>query len=168
MRRKRRSRMCCNPLVRAAAIAPPTRREISWKAYAIADLAPFLDKVNSGRDYERGLRKIFRSVQCLQCHLFGQERVVRGPDLTAVANRFNRRDLLEAILEPSKAISEQYASYVVTTKGGEQTQLQLITEQNNDHVTMITDLIARTEVTISAGQVQSRKMSRFAGRCRDS
>ena len=41
-----------------------------------------------------------------------------GPDLTTVVRRFNSRDLLEAVLEPDKVISDQFAaSMILTTKG---------------------------------------------------
>ena len=41
-----------------------------------------------------------------------------GPDLTAVSNRFSRRDILESIVAPSKSIAENYRSLeIVTTEG---------------------------------------------------
>ena len=42
-----------------------------------------------------------------------------GPDLTGIGGRFSPRDLLESIIEPSKEISDQYQSVLVTRKDGE-------------------------------------------------
>ncbi len=55
---------------------------------------------------------------CASCHRFGVDGGGIGPDLTAVAGRFNVRDLLELIVEPSKVISDQYAAVSIATKDG--------------------------------------------------
>jgi len=39
--------------------------------------------------------------------------------LTGVAGRFSVRDLLESIVEPSKAISDQYGAIVIRKKNGD-------------------------------------------------
>ena len=48
---------------------------------------------------------------CAACHRFG-EAIGKdvGPDLSTIASRFKRRDVLESILWPSKVISDQYKS----------------------------------------------------------
>ena len=69
------------------------------------------------RDLERG-RRLYGAVACAACHRFGVEGGGVGPDLTAVAGRFNVRDLLESIVEPSKVISDQYAAVSIATKDG--------------------------------------------------
>ena len=47
-----------------------------------------------------------------------------GPDLTSIPHKFDERYLVEAIVDPSKNISDQYGSSVVTlTSGGTQTGL---------------------------------------------
>jgi putative heme-binding domain-containing protein len=94
----------------------------------------------------------------LQCHKFGNEGGAVGPDLTAVASRFKRSDLLEAIIDPSKALSEQYASFIFTLKGGEFVTGQ-IAEENNDHVTLITDPIAGTRQDIGKTRIEGRQVS---------
>lgn len=42
-----------------------------------------------------------------------------GPDLSGVAGRFGLRDLLDAIVVPSKAISDQYEAVVIRKKNGQ-------------------------------------------------
>jgi putative heme-binding domain-containing protein len=41
-----------------------------------------------------------------------------GPDLTGAARRFGARDLLEAMIEPSRVISDQYRFSQVALKDG--------------------------------------------------
>ena len=45
---------------------------------------------------------------CIRCHRVAGAGGDSGPDLTAVGTRFGLRDLLEAIIEPSRVISSQY------------------------------------------------------------
>jgi putative heme-binding domain-containing protein len=59
----------------------------------------------------------FGAAQCAKCHRFGPTGETLGPDLTAIARRFQRREILEAIVYPSHNISDQYASKVVLSSG---------------------------------------------------
>ena len=81
------------------------------KEWQLADLAPLLDRVSRGRSFEAG-RAALLTAQCHLCHRVSSDPAmpagVVGPDLTAVASRFNRRDLLEQILDPSKVIDEKF------------------------------------------------------------
>jgi putative heme-binding domain-containing protein len=145
------------PLPKATVAVPPRAFQ---KAWTMADLTGELDAVGKGRNFARG-KEVFASTQCLQCHRFGRDGGNVGPDLSAVANRFNRHDLLETIIDPSKAISEQYASYVITTKKGE-TLMGQIVEENNDHLTLVTDPLAGTRQNVSPSQVASRDISKVS------
>ena len=57
-------------------------------------------------------------VQCKSCHRLegvGQEM---GPDLTEIARKQDRSQLLESILEPSKSIDPKYLTYLAETEDG--------------------------------------------------
>lgn len=56
--------------------------------------------------------------QCASCHRFGELGKEVGPDLTTIASRFKKKDLLESILWPSKTISDQYQSEMFELKDG--------------------------------------------------
>ncbi len=99
------------------------------KAYTMADLDPDLPRLPTGRNLARG-REIFASAQCLACHHFGQQGGNVGPDLSAVGSRFQLRDILEAIVDPSKVISDQYATVTFTMKGGDSYVGQIASENN--------------------------------------
>lgn len=62
-------------------------------------------------------RPIFEK-QCASCHRFGELGKDVGPDLTTIASRFKKSDLLEAILWPSKVISDQYQSEMFELSDG--------------------------------------------------
>jgi len=63
-------------------------------------------------------RPLYEKV-CAGCHRFG-EAIGKdvGPDLTTIASRFKKRDVLESILWPSKVISDQYKSEMFEMKDG--------------------------------------------------
>ena len=88
------------------------------KEWTVAELVPIVERGIGGQhDLERG-RQLYGAVACASCHRFGVDGGGVGPDLTAVAGRFNVRDLLESIVEPSKVISDQYAAVSIATKDG--------------------------------------------------
>jgi putative heme-binding domain-containing protein len=88
------------------------------KAWTVSELVPIVERgLNGPRDLERGHR-LFAEVACAACHRFRDEGGSVGPDLTGVAGRFSVHDLIEAIVEPSKVISDQYAAIVIRKKDG--------------------------------------------------
>ena len=99
----------------AAPAAIPAARQFV-KEWKMADVEPALTALGA-RDAGRG-RRLFTETGCVQCHRLGTEGGVVGPDLTAVSARFDRRALLESIIEPSRVIAESYRSVTVTMKSG--------------------------------------------------
>jgi putative heme-binding domain-containing protein len=86
--------------------------------WSMDDLTAALERVGSGRSFAKG-REAFAAAMCLACHRVGADPGgVLGPDLTAVASRFGRRDLLEAILNPSRAMDEKFRSAIFRLKDG--------------------------------------------------
>jgi len=89
------------------------------KEWTVDELVPIVEReLKGGRNFERG-RNLFGAVGCASCHRFDNDGASVGPDLTSVAGRFSVRDLLESIVEPSKAISDQYGAIVIRKKNGD-------------------------------------------------
>jgi competence ComEA-like helix-hairpin-helix protein len=103
----------------SAAAPPPTTSRPVVKAWTVDDLVPVLEAgLKKKRDFDRG-RVLFGEAKCFSCHRFSNEGGAQAPDLTGAAGRFNVRDLLESIVEPSKEISDQYAAVVITLNNGQ-------------------------------------------------
>ncbi len=67
--------------------------------------------------YENG-RSLFHAIGCAACHRMAGFGGDIGPDLTSIRNKFDAAYVLESILDPSKVISDQYGSSMITTKSG--------------------------------------------------
>jgi len=88
------------------------------KAWTLDDLKSTVAIDASAGDAQRG-EKIFRDALCSRCHRSGARGPAIGPDLTFVARRFSRRDMLESIISPSLAVAEQYRNIQVVTESGQ-------------------------------------------------
>ena len=115
------------------------------KAWTLPELEAALDKLKDRKpDLARG-KELYTQAQCAQCHLFRDAGGNVGPDLTAVAQRFGRHDILESITDPSKVVSEQYAMVTLTIldgKGGTAQVSGLVKEETSATVTILTDPLA--------------------------
>ena len=85
------------------------------KAWKTADLEDKLAKVGNAA---KGRDAYFAS-QCIKCHRLGTEGGAIGPDLTAISSRFDRKAILESILDPSKVLSDQYQNETINTLNGQ-------------------------------------------------
>ena len=100
-------------------------------------------------DPERG-SKVFATAQCAACHRFGTVGDTVGPDLTSVARRFTRNEVLESILYPAHVISDQYMSRKVLTLDGK-VYVGLVAEQSDGRLSVRDS--NNQSVTIAAGDV---------------
>jgi putative heme-binding domain-containing protein len=69
------------------------------------------------RNYEAG-KNLYHATSCAKCHRIGGEGGALGPDLSTAGKKFSVEDMLAAIIEPSKVISDQYGSQQVLTSDG--------------------------------------------------
>jgi putative heme-binding domain-containing protein len=99
-------------------------------------------------------QKAYQKASCVQCHRFGDLGNEVGPDLTDVGKRFKRKDLIEAILYPSKTISDLWQSAVIKTYDG-RTLSGVIESQ--DASQLVIRLVTNERVTLQKSQIQSRE-----------
>lgn len=91
----------------------------------------------NGRNFENG-RRAFAAASCVLCHRFAGEGGATGPDLTQAAGRFSVHDLTEAVIEPSKVVSDQYRAMVVETLDGTSVTGRVVSE-NETSIVVLTD-----------------------------
>ena len=95
------------------------------KEWTLDDLANAAANDSSPRSFENG-KKMYSAAACVLCHQLGGDGRVFGPDLTSVASRFSRRDILESIVAPSKIVSEKYRNVTIETTDGESHTGQIV------------------------------------------
>ena len=76
---------------------------------------------------------MFTASLCRTCHQVKGEGGIAGPDLTQLGTRFSNKDMLEAIIAPSKTISDQYGSTVFFLKTGGSVLGRLIRQDNEKY-----------------------------------
>jgi putative heme-binding domain-containing protein len=130
------------------------------KEWTMADLLPTLDEVGRGRDFKRG-KLAYEDAQCLACHRFGNEGGSTGPDLTAVSSRFQLRDILESIIEPSKVISEQYANTTLRLTSGDVIEGRIVQELDDKYVVQPNPL-EPAKVEVKKAEVKSKSLSKVS------
>lgn len=83
-------------------------------------LRKYRSAARSGGDPEKG-KALFqdKKTACATCHTVDGKGGKVGPDLYAAGDKFGRKDLVEAILDPSASIMTGYATTVLTKRGGD-------------------------------------------------
>ena len=111
-----------------------------------------------GADRARGQR-LFTEIGCAQCHRVGNEGGLAGPDLTAVGARFDRRALLESIIDPSRVIADVYRNVTISTKSGAIHDGRVVSE-NAKSVTLATNPADPDhQERVSKQEIVSRRVS---------
>ncbi len=103
-------------------------------------------------DAARGA-KLFSSsaVQCAKCHrMGGTGPELLGADLSKIGAKYNRAQLLESLLEPSKLVDPQYQAVIVRKKDGD--VLSGIVVSRTEQELVLRD--AEKEVRLPASAVQ--------------
>jgi putative heme-binding domain-containing protein len=95
---------------------------------------------------------------CAACHRFGSIGTDIGPDLTTLSSRFQKKDIVEAILWPSKTISDQYDVTMIETTDGKTLAGFIVREEGDKLVMRTADTVGRS-FEVPKAQVKSRQKS---------
>lgn len=152
----------------ASSIAPPPVKKASLpkpigpgKDWTLEDILAASKGGLRGRDFKAG-KRAYAAAKCIVCHRFDGEGGATGPDLTNLSGRFSVKDMAEAIVNPSKVISDQYKAHIIVTKGGK-TYTGRIASEDKGVVTVLTDPEDGTKVAkIPAGEVDIKKVSKVS------
>lgn len=126
--------------------------------YTVEDLLSYLASEQAAPSARRGAA-VFVKAQCAKCHRFDGQGESVGPDLTTVASRFTRKELLEAVLHPSQFISSQYASQTVLTTDGRQLTGLVVPGPAGQTVVI---LPTAERVSLSNSQIEATRPSKLS------
>lgn len=125
-------------------VAELPKAEGPGQAWTIDQVRALAKNQLKNRDFANG-QKMFAAARCVLCHRFAGDGGATGPDLTQLAGRFNIEALTEAIMDPSKVISDQYKASTVVTSAGRTINGRIVSE--NDHqISVLTDPEDSTKV----------------------
>lgn len=126
------------------------------KSYTTDEIVALAESGLKKRNFEQG-KAMFSAVLCINCHHFGSRGGNTGPDLTGSGNRYTIRDLTENITEPSKVISDQYPSEVITLKNGQTVVGRVVVEENNTLFVMTSAFAPNALTPVADADITERK-----------
>jgi len=109
------------------------------KQWTVEELVDFVSTSDRHPDFERG-KAMFAAAQCYKCHRMGVQGGILGPDLTSAGGKFNVRDMLTSIIEPSKVISDQYGATQFLTDRGDLVTGRVI-NMNRGKLSVMTNML---------------------------
>jgi putative heme-binding domain-containing protein len=101
------------------------------KNYQLKDMDTLFAAELKNRNFKTG-KSMYIATTCIRCHAIKGEGGNVGPDLTQIGTRFSTKDIMEAILLPSKTISDQYATTEFQLKNGK-SMVGKITNQDDEN-----------------------------------
>ena len=112
-------------------------------------------------DAARGEKVFFveGGVQCFQCHRANGRGRDFGPDLSRVGQKYTRVQLLDSILNPSKAIDPAFATYQVETKNDLSYSGLLVRKSSDEVVLKDANL---NEVHVKASEMKTLESSKVS------
>lgn len=138
----------------------PVKARAFVQAWKMEEIVPALAQVGQGRNFAQG-KDAYIAAQCATCHRLGNEGGAVGPDLTAVSSRFTRVDVLSAVIEPSKVVSEQYLNTTFLLKNDQDVTGRIL-EENDQKVVLLTDALNNVRTEVKKADVKSRAASKLS------
>jgi len=112
-------------------------------------------------DAARGEKVFFTEggVQCFLCHRVRDRGRDFGPDLSRIGQKYTRAQLLDSVLNPSKAIDPAFATYQVETKN-DLSYSGLLVRKSSDEVVLKDANLNEVHVKVSEMKtLESSKVS---------
>lgn len=97
-------------------------------------------------------KQALTAATCLKCHRLGDEGGQVGPDLSSVGKRFDKRMLLESILEPSKVVDPKYRNVAYLLDDGKIVAGRPVSV-GSKQIVVETDPVSATTVTIDRAAI---------------
>lgn len=114
------------PAANPFADLPPV--EGPGRAWTVEEAVAAAEKGLVNRDLARG-KQMFHATLCAACHRFNGEGGATGPDLTSIGARFSIADLVDAIINPNNAVSDQYQFDLIALKDGSSVTGKVLNEE---------------------------------------
>jgi putative heme-binding domain-containing protein len=131
-------------------------KESQPNRWSYEELAAYLESPEGRAGSPSRGAQAFTTAQCIKCHRFNGRGEGIGPDLTTVAQRFQRKEILESIIYPNQVVSDQYASQIVVAGGKTYTGIAA-RSANGDMTVLQADA---TKVQLAAADIEDVQTSK--------
>jgi putative heme-binding domain-containing protein len=132
-----------------------------WREWSLEEALSAVENNSGNADLENG-KQMFEAARCKSCHIFKGEGGVIGPDLTQLGTRFTTKDILEAIIDPNKVVSDQYAATVFAMKDGSSIVGRLVGEDEDSYSISQNPFAPQVVREVSKSEVLSKKYSHIS------
>ncbi len=112
---------------------PPPGKLDPKKLPPIATLAKKVGNAENGKQVMA--KSLTGESQCLKCHMVRGTGGSIGPDLSMIGKKGSKENLYESIIEPSKAIADQYRSWRIDSDDG-QSITGLLVQETETNLTL--------------------------------
>ncbi|MBU6174711.1 MAG: c-type cytochrome, partial [Planctomycetes bacterium] len=129
------------------------------RKWTVNDALTALESKESKPNFEAG-KNLYHATSCSKCHRLGGEGGAIGPDLSTAGRKFSPTDLMEAIIDPSKAISDQYGSHQVLTADGKTIEGRAV--EIGDEVYVYTISPDAKPLVIKKNEIEAMKPSKVS------
>lgn len=134
-----------------AFLKAPAAGSFNPEAYRVAAL-----KAKGSVEHGRALFRDLKGLACIKCHTVQKEGGAVGPELSSVAAKYPRDELITSVLYPSARISSGYEPVVVATADGR--VLTGVVKSDTPEALEIEDADAR-RIRIPRDEIDERKRS---------
>jgi putative heme-binding domain-containing protein len=139
------------PEAKASALFNIAAKEVNVDEFAAAAV-----NEQGNPTHGRAMFLDLKGVACAKCHRVGKEGGEVGPDLSGIGLKYNRNQLIESVLYPSKQILDGYDVTILETKAG-QVLTGIVRAEADGAVTLI-DAEGKKH-TVKTADVESRAKS---------
>jgi putative membrane-bound dehydrogenase-like protein len=124
-----------------------------------AEYAAFAAKTDGNAERGRALFADLKGAACLKCHKVGEQGGDAGPALNGIATKYNRAQLIESVLYPSKQILDGYHQTQIRTSDGQ--VLAGIVRSESPEELVLVDAEGRKH-TLKKDEIEARKTSNLS------
>lgn len=128
------------------------------RAWTVDEVVKLAEEGLEGRDKKKG-EEMYRASLCAACHRFGGQGGAQGPDLSNLTGRFTVRDVAEAIIEPSKVISDQYGFHEITTNDGKTIVGKILEEKDETLILSSNPFDYGQKTEVKRSDIKATKLS---------
>ena len=111
------------------------------------------------QDFNRG-KAMFSASMCNLCHTMRGEGGTIGPDLTELGTRFSYKDMMIAIVDPSRTVSDQFAATVFHMKDGSTIVGRLVNQDADKYYVSQNPFAPLTQRELSKKEVIKTQLSK--------